>query len=164
MYTTPFWIEGEWPGRLAVSPRPRGGDWLEDEMKHWRRERVNAVASLLMPDEVQEFDLELERKHCEALGISFYALQIIDRNAPSSTKTARELIGQLTAELSARKNVLVHCRQGIGRAGLIVVAVLMSKGRNLPDAIELVSKARGREVPETPEQLAWLRTFAADFQ
>src|SRR6266705_948501 len=113
----------------AVSPRPRGGDWLKDEMKHWRRDGVNAVASLLMPDEVKEFDLGLECKYCETVGISFYALQIIDHNVPSSIKTAREFIGRLTAELSASKNVLVHCRQGIGHAGLIAVAVLMSKGR-----------------------------------
>src|SRR6266478_3602266 len=47
MYTQPFWIEGKWPGRLAVSPRQRGGDWLEDEMKFWQRSGISLVVSLL---------------------------------------------------------------------------------------------------------------------
>jgi hypothetical protein len=73
MYTQPFWVAGKWPGRLAVSPRPRGGDWLEDEMKYWRREGVNVVASLLMPDEVEEFNLEREQEYCQCAGISFHS-------------------------------------------------------------------------------------------
>ena len=31
------WIRGDWPGHLAVVKRPRGGDWLEDEVDGWRR-------------------------------------------------------------------------------------------------------------------------------
>lgn len=30
-----FWINGPWPGRLAIMPRPRSGDWLEDEIQAW---------------------------------------------------------------------------------------------------------------------------------
>lgn len=28
-----YWIPGPWPGRLGIVPRPRGGDWFEDEMR-----------------------------------------------------------------------------------------------------------------------------------
>ncbi len=72
MYTRPFWIQGNWPGRLAVSPRPPGGDWLEDEINHRREQRVDVVVSLLVPDEVHEFNLEQEQKYCEQTGISFH--------------------------------------------------------------------------------------------
>jgi hypothetical protein len=27
-----YWIEGPWAGHFAIVPRPRGGDWLEDEI------------------------------------------------------------------------------------------------------------------------------------
>lgn len=30
MRATLYWIDGVWPGRLAIVPRPRGDDWLED--------------------------------------------------------------------------------------------------------------------------------------
>ena len=79
---------------------------------------------------------------------------------PSSIQDVRKLIGSLESELSAGKNVLVYCRQGIGRSGLIAIMLLMQKGQSFKGAIVLVSKARGREVPETEEQLAWLRSTA----
>jgi hypothetical protein len=30
-----YWINTPWPGRLAIVPRPRGGDWLEEEVGAW---------------------------------------------------------------------------------------------------------------------------------
>jgi hypothetical protein len=34
MKTAPtlYWIEGPWTGRLAISARPRGWDWLQDDV------------------------------------------------------------------------------------------------------------------------------------
>ena len=32
-----FWITGPWRGRLAIATRPRGGEWLGDEIRGWRR-------------------------------------------------------------------------------------------------------------------------------
>jgi protein-tyrosine phosphatase len=162
MYTQPFWIEGKWPGGIAVSPRPRGGDWLEDEMKRWRRQGVDVVVSLLMPEEIEEFELQQEQSYCEQCGMLFCSLSIIDRSLPNSIQDVRRVIRNLESELSAGKNIVVHCRQGIGRSGLIAIALLMQKGQSLESAVALVSKARGRDVPETSEQLAWLRTFAPD--
>jgi hypothetical protein len=46
-----FWITGLWRGRLAISTRPRGGEWLEDEIRGWHRARVDSVVSLLEKDE-----------------------------------------------------------------------------------------------------------------
>src|SRR5437870_3377638 len=48
------WIEAPWQGRLAISPRPRGGDWLEDEVREWRLAGVEAVVSLLTSDEITD--------------------------------------------------------------------------------------------------------------
>jgi len=61
MYTELYWIEGPWPGRLAISARPRGGDWLEDEVKSWRRAGLDIIVSLLTPDEEEALDLQREK-------------------------------------------------------------------------------------------------------
>ncbi len=30
--TTLYWVRGPWPGKLALAARPRGGEWLDDEI------------------------------------------------------------------------------------------------------------------------------------
>ncbi len=36
MLPTVYWVETPLPGRLAVMPRPRAGDWLADEVAGWK--------------------------------------------------------------------------------------------------------------------------------
>jgi hypothetical protein len=54
MPDTIFWIDGPWRGRLAIVTRPRGGDWLEDDMTSWRRAGLDLIVSLLTADESAE--------------------------------------------------------------------------------------------------------------
>jgi hypothetical protein len=56
-----FWIVAPWRGRLAIATRPRGGDWLEDELKGLRRAGVDVVVSLLETNEADQLDLVNER-------------------------------------------------------------------------------------------------------
>ncbi len=57
-----FWITGPWPGRLAIALRPRGGDWLSDEIRSWRDMGLNVVVSLLTPNEILELELDQEMR------------------------------------------------------------------------------------------------------
>jgi protein-tyrosine phosphatase len=161
MFTELHWIDGPWPGRLAIAPRPRGDDWLDDEMKAWRRNGIDIVVSLLMPDEAEQLGLENEGRSCAAAGMEYSALPILDRSVPPSMKDVADLLTHLEAHLSRGKNIVVHCRQGLGRAGLIASALEIDAGLSPSDAIRRVSAARGAPVPETPEQRAWIESFAA---
>jgi protein-tyrosine phosphatase len=160
MRTELFWIEGPWVGRLAIMPRPRGGDWLEDEIRSWRRSRVDVVLSLLTPDELTELNLVDEKKLCQANGIEFLSFPIIDRAVPSSMEDFSHLVTALAGQLANGKNIAVHCRQGIGRSALVVVCLLILSGVERATAIDRVSSARGCSVPETPEQRRWIADFA----
>jgi len=161
MLTGLFWVEGPWLGRMAISPRPRGGEWLDDEMKGWRRTGVDVVVSLLEPAEAEDLGLDEERKYCEANGMEFYSLPIIDRSVPGSDAEAARLLAELEEALNRGKNVAIHCRQGVGRAGLIASTLLVETGVNPSDAVLRVSAARHAPVPETAEQRAWIDSFAA---
>jgi protein-tyrosine phosphatase len=85
-----------------------------------------------------------------------------DRGVPASTQDALALLRTIRAELEAGRNVAVHCRQGIGRSGLIAAGVLVISGVPAGKALEVVSSARGQVVPETPAQVAWVRQLPAD--
>jgi hypothetical protein len=44
-------IGGATPGRLAIVPRPRGGDWLADEVARLKAAGVDILVSMLEPAE-----------------------------------------------------------------------------------------------------------------
>ncbi|MGA3187396.1 MAG: protein-tyrosine phosphatase family protein [Bryobacteraceae bacterium] len=160
MFTELFQVEGPWPGRLAISARPRGGDWLDQEMRAWRHAGIDVVVSLLEPAEAADLDLARERVHSEANGIEFHSFPIPDRSVPAGVKI-RNFVSDLDSKLSQRKNVAIHCRQGIGRAGLIAAALLIEQGLGPEEAIRRVSTARHVPIPETEEQRLWIESFAA---
>jgi protein-tyrosine phosphatase len=155
------WVKGPWSGKLALAARPRGGDWLADELARWKRAAIDNVVSLLTSDEERELNLEDEDRKVRAQGMEFLSLPISDRQVPHSEANLNSLLQQMDAALAAGKNVLVHCRQGIGRTGLLAACLLVKKGWDPESAVELVSAARGTTVPETPEQRKWIDQFAA---
>ena len=80
-----YWVQGPWTGRLAIMPRPRGGDWLEDEVRDWRSAGIDVVVCTLTSDEVAELNLAQEAALCEANGIEYLAFPIVDRGVPRSS-------------------------------------------------------------------------------
>jgi protein-tyrosine phosphatase len=156
-----FWIDGPWPGKLAIALRPRGGDWLADEIRGWREAGVGAVASLLTGEEAVDLGLEEERELCEAAGIEFHSLPIMDRGVPASHAETTAFLHGLDGVLKRGANVAVHCRQGIGRSGLIAAGLLVENGLTPEVAVRRISDARGIAIPETEEQRAWIDRLAA---
>jgi protein-tyrosine phosphatase len=155
MFTTVFWVPCN-RGRLGVMPRPRGGDWLDDEVRALRQQGVDVLASLLTAEESEELDLLGEPAACEAAGIRFVNHPVPDRGLPSSETAFRVTAQVLAVELEKGATVVVHCRQGVGRASILAVGVLAVRGVPIPEAFDRVAAARGRPVPDTPEQRAWV--------
>ncbi len=156
-----YWVPGPWPGRLGIIPRPRGGDWLDDEARSWKASGVDVVASLLTPEETAEFDLQEEEGRFRAAGLAFHAFPIPDLGVPRSRTALAKLVNELEEVLNSGKNVVVHCRQGIGRSSLVVASLLISAGLDPDEAFRRIEKTRGRPVPETSEQREWVSHLAA---
>lgn len=162
MRATIYWIETAGPGQLAIVPRPRGGDWLEDEVRAWRQAGLEVIVSLLVADEMSDLDLEREAELSRAAGLTFISFPIADRSVPPSRSTALSLLRELLGLLSGGKNVGIHCRQGIGRAALLATSLLVLSGVTPEAALQRVSHARGCAVPETAEQRAWVLALARE--
>src|SRR5436305_9445809 len=99
------WVPGPWPGRMGIVPRPRGGDWLEDEVRSWRASGLDVVASLLTPEEAAELELQEEEAQSRKEGLEFYALPIPDRGVPPSRADLIKLVDRLERALESGKNV-----------------------------------------------------------
>jgi protein-tyrosine phosphatase len=162
MRIEPYWIEGSFQGKLAIIPRPRGGDWLEDEVRSWRQSGIDIVVSLLTPDEIVALGIIQEEQQCQAIGIKYLSFPIVDRSVPLSRKATSEFVGELEKCIFDGKAIAIHCRQGIGRSALIAACLLVSSGLDVDDAFQRISLARGYSVPETAEQREWVRKFAQE--
>jgi protein-tyrosine phosphatase len=156
-----FWVAGPWRGRLGILPRPRGGDWLADEAAAWRAAGIDMVVSLLESDEEAQLVPEGEAAAAATNSIEFRAFPIPDRGVPASRESVAELADDIVSALDSGKNVAVHCRQGIGRSGMIVGGVLVAAGEDVPTALGTIKESRGLDVPETEEQQRWLREFSS---
>src|SRR3954451_16406573 len=143
MWTAVYWVDGPWPGKLGLAARPRGGDWLEDEIADLKRVGVSTVVSLLTPQE--EHDLALDEESCDvrSQGMSFVSFPIPDREVPSSEDQLTKTLDALDADLTSGKNVLVHCRQGIGRMGLLAACLPVAEGWNPEAAVNCLSVVHG---------------------
>lgn len=160
MQTGLYWIDGPWRGRLAIAPRPRGDDRLSDEVGNWKHAGVSVVLSLLAADEEGEVGLAGERGEVTGQGLEFRSFPITDRHVPTSETSFAQTLGELDRDLEAGKNVLVHCRQGIGRSGLAAACLLMGRGWSAGAAVSAVSAARGMAIPDTEEQRDWIDHYA----
>src|SRR5215510_5380708 len=155
-----YWIKGPWPGRLAILARPRGADWLEDEVEAWKEIGVDTVVSLLTQSEALELSLTQESDLVRRRGLTFINFPIADYSVPMSEGATRQLVDQLRAQLSQGSKVGIHCRQGIGRSSLVAACVLVTSGESSGNAFRQIESARGVPVPDTIEQENWVASFA----
>jgi protein-tyrosine phosphatase len=157
-----FWTKEKYPGRIALVPRPRGGDWLEDETAAWADAGLDVNVSMLDVDETQSFDLLPEGEFCKVNEIEFISFPVTDRSVPKLNQALYKLTKKLKTSLSEGKNIGIHCRQSIGRAPLLAAILMTSYGIEPSEAFRQLSVVRGIEVPETVEQKEWVEKFAEE--
>jgi len=142
-------------GRVGIATRPRGGDWLRDEMRTLRDESVDVLVSMLTRAEIEELNLTEEPDACRCAGIEYVNFPVRDRSVPSDDRAARDLAAALANRVIAGRSIAIHCRQGIGRSSLMAALLLAHTGIRIDEAWNLIEAARGCPVPDTAEQKSW---------
>jgi hypothetical protein len=96
------WINREGV-RLGIMPRPRGNDWLSDDLRILRQAGVDVIVSALTALEAEELGLAAEAQECAQNGLLFISFPIEDRSVPTS-RTDYWCAGQpITGTLKKRK-------------------------------------------------------------
>ncbi|HSG89436.1 MAG TPA: protein-tyrosine phosphatase family protein [Pseudomonadales bacterium] len=155
-----YWAEELAPLQLALMPRPRGGDQLAADVRHYADEGVVRILSLLEDAEISAFDLEAEADLCAEHGIAFQRFPIPDHGTPADMEAYLDFVDAQVPTLVGLAPVAVHCMAGIGRSSLTAAALLMRSGRPVGQVFPPLARARGCSVPETTEQVLWFRDFA----
>lgn len=156
-----FWIESTPPISLAVVLCPREGESLEDDLLRYKQNGVDVLVSLLDPNEALWLGLKDEGPLAEGAGISFLTFPILDAHVPGNIATFRAFVAGLADRLRAGERIGVHCRGSIGRATVTAACTLIHLGWKAKDALRAIQAARGCEVPDTAEQLRWIRNYKA---
>jgi len=157
-----YWIQHAEPPRLAIVARPRGDEWLEQDLANLKRGGIDTLVSLLMPDEAADLGLATEAELARQTGIDFISYPIPDRTTPVDSTGFGLLISRLAETVRVGRHVGAHCRGCIGRATVTTAAVLIKLGVKPADALALIEEARGCPVPDTREQRNWILRFEPD--
>lgn len=142
-------------GKLSVMAMPGS----TEEFTRLHRLGVDHVVSLLELDEQIEAELADEEMLCAEHGMRFTSFPIIDRDVPDSTAEALVLASTLNRDISNGEHSVIHCKAGVGRAGMIASAVLIQAGYSSGEAIHAVSWSRGVLIPDTEEQKSWVESL-----
>lgn len=143
-------------GDFVVSPRPRGGDWLETDLQSLKRQGFTMVASLLTKAESEELALSEEARLCQVNGLLFKGFPIVDRSVPANRQAFDGFAFDVLKHLSEGGRGFFHCRAGLGRAPLLGCSVLVKQGWSPSKAWEHLEEVRGQPVPDTAEQKTWI--------
>jgi len=154
-----FWIEGDPPPGMAIVLRPRGEQWLEDDLRSFKQGGIDVLVSLLEPREAAWLGLKDEQAEAEKAGIEFLSYPIPDGHVPPSTDGFPALVADLARRLKAGKRIGVHCQGSIGRSTVTAACTLMHLGWRAHDALEAIAVARGYAVPDTLEQEQWILAY-----
>ena len=143
-------------GRIGVAPLPGlRGDLAGDlaVIAAW------GPALVLSMTETEEMILggcqDLDQR-LAGLGIAWAHLPIRDFGGLSAVQQARwpALSARLQGHLDQREGVLLHCRGGKGRSGMIALRLLVERGEVPKAALARLRRERPGAV-ETAEQSAW---------
>lgn len=154
-----YWINAEGL-RLAIVARPRGRDWLSDDIDLLKKAGIDILVSTLTLAETDELGLMAEENCCRQFGTEFVSFPIEDRSVPTSLSEFEKLLNFLGESLATGKGVAIHCRAGIGRSSLVVASLLIRNGLSANAAFLAIEKARGSPVPDTPDQRRWVEGFS----
>ncbi|WP_104821323.1 tyrosine protein phosphatase [Kitasatospora sp. MMS16-BH015] len=149
-----FTLDRPGPGLVSTMARPRGGEWLADEMAALKEHGVDILVCALTEPERVELELVAEPRLAAAAGLEFVAVPIPDLGVPERAVVLPVLRG-LAERLRGGAHVVTHCRAGIGRSSLLAATILVLDGTDAETAWQLIGRARGLAVPDTAEQRAW---------
>jgi protein-tyrosine phosphatase len=152
MVAQPYWINAH----LAIVPRPRGGDWLDDEMQALCLAGIDEIVSMIEPAEAEELGLDQEASSAKRAGMQFVSFPIRDRTTPPDLEQFNRFLSGLEQEVAEGKRIGIHCRGSIGRSSVVAASLLIRAGTRVDEAWRQIEAARGCHVPDTPEQREWV--------
>lgn len=130
-----------------------------DALRDWG---ASTIVTVMQRDELDLLRVPDLGPQVRARGMNWHHLPVLDQSVPNRDfpRIWANLTKLLQRELAAGRKIVVHCRGGLGRTGLIAALLLMDMGHGARDAMSRVRQVRSARAIETPEQEDYVRRYA----
>jgi hypothetical protein len=155
-----YWVI---PRRLLAGEYPIGTDYSDARARlaRFREAGINSFIDLTEKGELPEY------RHLLPVHTQYQRSAIADTRVPASANQIFELLSNIHVAIEAKRCVYVHCRQGIGRTGLVIGCYLADGGGDGKRAIKELNQlwaqsaraASWPKVPQTAEQADYIRRW-----
>lgn len=143
---------------LIFTPCPgtKGAD-LQASVQQLMQAGADAVITMMPTEEMERFSVDKLPQVCEQQGVEWFHMPVEDDSAPASEfqdawDKHKEKIQQL---LDQKGGIVIHCKGGSGRTGLMAAILLLERGIELEKAVSMVKTLRPNslKVPSHMEDL-----------
>lgn len=145
-------------GTLAISALPGAGGAYDADLDLLRDWGAAVVLSLTQGDEMAKPGAARLGSDLQALGCRWLHFPIPDFGVPSQHLMTSwpAISSDLRDTLSGGGRVLVHCRGGCGRSGMVALRLMVEAGESPDKALKRLRSVRPCAV-ETAAQMRWAR-------
>jgi len=157
------------PGKLGITLAPgkcnmgMSGQWARNMEQDLQRLRTvfetDVLVSLIEKPEFEELQIANLLERAEELGMRSRWFPIPDFHAPTSMSGLSHLVSEILTDLGQGDTVVLHCKAGLGRSGLVASCCLIACGYDSKRAIAQVRRARPGTI-ENQTQEAFIEAFA----
>jgi protein-tyrosine phosphatase len=153
------------PGRKEAASQSGSSEWNRDLHSDLQRllqhYGLTTLVSLLEDFEYPLLGIADLVSQAEARGITVIRHPIRDMSVPPAGAMAdfASVIRGINGRINSGETVVLHCRAGLGRSGLVAAAVLVAARQDPESAISAVRSARPGTI-ETAEQERFVHEFA----
>ena len=139
------------PGTLLDSNSQIIG--IENTLKIFKNNHIDIIVSLLETSELKSLGCDNLTKEIELNNFVWFHFPITDFDIPTkdSLSELNLLLSDLDNFLKKEKNIIIHCKAGLGRTGTIASLLLTKLGISTKNAVQYIRKYRPGSI-DTDEQ------------
>ncbi len=147
-------------GRLGISGLPGLNGTFDQDLEALLSWHPSIVVSMTEILEMRETGAEELGEMLERHNVCWLHLPLSDYQglAGANAVTWDKSSAKLHSELDAGKGILVHCRGGHGRSGMIALRLMVERGEEPEAALKRLRAVRPGAI-ETKEQMRWASAF-----